>query len=123
MVRQIPRAAQGHLPTGSLGPTVVTLFAGAGDGIDLAGCQIDSANGVVLGVSEVQSVPQQLHALRVVERGSGIVAVHEVLFAGTDYPLNLSVQIGHDDAVVVGIRDEQPVARAVGEDLARESQR
>ena len=99
------------------------LLPRAGDGVHRSGSQIHPADGMVLGVGHVQRIAHQFHALGVVERGGGIVAVHEGFRSRTDDGLRLSLQVGDDDAVVVGVRNEQSVARAVGKYLTRESQR
>ena len=99
------------------------LLPRAGDGVHRAGGQVHAADGMVFGVGNVQRIAHQFHALRMVEGRAGVVPVRKVLGAGTDDSLRLPVQIGDDDAVVVGVRNEQSVARAVGKYLTRESQR
>ena len=77
---------------------------------------------MVFGVSDVENVADQFQTLRVVEGGAGVAAVGKVLGAGADYRRRAAVQVGDDDAVVVGVGDEQSVAGAVGEDFAGERQ-
>ena len=84
VVRQVPRAAERDLSPRPGGAAVMPLLPRARDGIHRASRQIHPADGVVLGVGNVQRIPHQLHALRMVERGAGVVAVREVLGAGTD---------------------------------------
>ena len=122
VVGQIPRTAERDLRTWSRGAAVVSLLARAGHGVHDAGAEVDAADGVVLGVGYVEGIAHQLHPLWVVEGRGGITAVCEALGAGSNCGLRLSVQIGDHDAVVVGVGDEQAVARAVGQNLAGEGQ-
>ena len=100
------------------------LLAGAGDRRDRLRLQVDGADGVVLGVGDVEGLADQAHPLRAVERGLVEVAVDQA--RRSPVPIDVGCLPSRsviDDPVVAGVGDEQPLARRVGEDLAGEEQR
>ena len=78
---------------------------------------------MVFGVGHIQRIADEFHPLRMVESGGSRIAVGKPLNAAADNGLRCAVQVGNDDAVVVGVGDEQSVAGAVGQHFAGEGQR
>ena len=77
---------------------------------------------MILGVGDVEYVAVYSHALRVIEGRLHQRAVNQGLFPGADYLLHVAVEGRNDDAVVVGVGDEQPSASLVRQDLAGEAE-
>ena len=96
------------------------LLAGARQGGDFQGFEIDGPDRVVLGVGDVESRPVEVEALRVVEGGLACGSVFENSLAGADDGGDRSEEVGPEDAVVVRVGDEESMRR--GEDLAGEGQ-
>ncbi len=78
---------------------------------------------MVLGVGDIQFIPLQRDPLRPIELGGGIVAVGGSDLAGADGVEQTAVESGDHYAIMVAIGNEQPAARLVGDDFARESKR
>ncbi len=78
---------------------------------------------MVFGVGHVQRVAVQGHALRMIERGGGEIAVGGADFAGADDGLQFAIEPGDHDAVVIAVGDEQAAAGFVGQNFAGVAQR
>ena len=78
---------------------------------------------MVLVVGDEHVVAIDFDALRLVERRLLSGAVLEARFRTADDPGDVAVDIGHDDAVVVTVRDQEPARGVVPCDLAREGER
>ena len=96
----------------------MSLGADPRDGRDLLGLEVHGPDGVVLGVGHVKDFVDQAHSLGPVEPGLVKAAVGQSLLPRADHHGRLSLEVGLDDPVVAGVRDEQAIAGAVGDDLA-----
>ena len=101
---------------------VVALLACACNGLHVSGLQVNAADGVILGVGDVEYVAVYSHALRMVEGRLRQRGVNQGFFPGADYLLHVAVEGRNDDAVVVGVGDEQPSASLIRQDLAGEAE-
>ena len=71
-------------------------------------------------ISDVERLAVQRHALRVVELRFGKAAVGQAALTVANDCLHVAVQRRDDDAVVAGVRDEDPIALLVGHQFAGE---
>ena len=90
VIRQVPRRTQAHGGAGTPDVALEALLAGASDGLDPPGGQIDAPNGVAFGIGHIQHFAMESHTLRVVEGRLGERAVFQVLFARPDNMPHLS---------------------------------
>ena len=121
--QEVPRAVQTRLQRRpSLFP-VAALSTGAGDGRHLLRFEIQSPNGVVLAVGDVQRLAFQRQPLRVVEARLVKRTIHQARLAHSGDGLFVACQVGDDDTMVRAVGDEEALAWGVGEDLAGEEKR
>mgnify|MGYP005838965733 CR=1 FL=1 len=92
------------------------LAAGAGDGADLAGGEVDGAYSVVSGIGNVEGgvVVGEGEPLGVAEGGFGWRAVGEAWFAGAEAAEDATGEGGFDDAMVAGVGDVEAVGDGGG---------
>ena len=88
---------------------------------DLAFLQFDLADGVVLGVGDVESLAGQVHALRAVERRLLEIAIVKAFFTAADRDRVGAIEVGLNDPIMAGIGDEQSLAGRRRRPLFRET--
>src|SRR5262249_17583345 len=116
---EVPRRAEIDF-AGRAGPVVPEgLGAGAGDGGDGPRPQIESPKQVVFGVRHVEQVAVHCHALGVIKSGDGEGAVGGAELARAGDVEYVPGFARHQNTVVIGVGDEQPVPLRVGQHFSR----
>ncbi len=122
-VSQGPGAVQSGLSQWASTGAEASLPTGTGQCPDGFLGQVNDSDHVVFGISHVEFVADQHGPLGVIEGRVGISSVLPTDRSAADRFLECSVESGDDNAVVVGVGDEQSAALVIGEHFAGELQR
>src|SRR3954447_12520315 len=85
--------------------------------------QVGLAKQMVLRISDVKRIVDKCHALWMVERARIKSTVRSTKCTGANHLLQFTGKRRNNDPVVITIRNEQPAALFIGQNLARISQR
>ena len=118
----VPRRVERSLERCSTALAPTRLTTNAGDGPHLTGHEIGRPHDVILGIRDVEHVGVEGQTLRAIVLGAVERSVRPARRAGADDTRHAAVEVRHQHAMVVGIRDEQTFARLVCEHLPRKRQ-
>ena len=121
--KHIPRCADRLLAAPFAALIIATLHAVADEGADASGLEVDHAQRVILRVGDVQAAVEIGEALQPEKPCLVIAAVGQADAAGADRVDECAVEIGHDNAMVVRVADEESFALGVDRQFARVTQR
>ena len=123
---QIPRAGKrSPFRRAALDPRLqrIGLPAGAGNRHHGLGREVHFAKKMIFRIGDIEDILMQRTALRMIERCRREIAIVAANRAAADGVKELAVEVGHDNAVMVAVADEETIAWSIGQHFAREQQR